>query len=185
MRSIRRARPSAVECCAQEESAVSKWCAFDLFVSQDFGRHWQNLTASSGGRVASFWDFDWGANVAKESATSFTDETILATVYESAAHMKGPYPGWDKDMQFVTSHDFFKSSHTKLVPCGNQFEVRRAAGTRAPPLLPPRCIAAAHPGAPGFRQDGSLEGRRGLCQQCQHEGVELLCGRTLWLPTRA
>lgn len=110
----------------QGETATTKWCAFDLFVSQDFGRHWQNLTANSGGRVASFWDFDWGANVDKGSSGSFKDETILATVYESAAHMKGPYPGWDKDMQFVTSHDFFKSSHRKLVPCGNQFEVRRA-----------------------------------------------------------
>ena len=112
----------------QEESAVSKWCAFDLFVSQDFGRHWQNLTEGSGGRVASFWDFDWGANVHRHddsSEAAFQDETILATVYESAAHMKGPYPGWDKDMQFVTSHDFFKSSHRQIVPCGNQFEACR------------------------------------------------------------
>ena len=37
--------------------------------------------------------------------------------------MKGPYPQWDKDMHFVTSHDFFKSAHSKLVSCGNQFEV--------------------------------------------------------------
>lgn len=107
----------------QAESATSKWCAFDLFVSQDFGRNWQNLTAASAGRVASFWDFDWGANVDQNSSASFQDETILATLYESAAHMKGPYPGWDKDMQFVASHDFFKSTHRKLVPCGNQFEV--------------------------------------------------------------
>jgi len=48
---------------------------------------------------------------------------VLATVYENAAHMKGPYPGWDKDMQFVASHDFFKSDHRTMVPCGNQFEV--------------------------------------------------------------
>jgi hypothetical protein len=52
---------------------------------------------------------------------------VLATVYESAAHMKGPYPGWDKDMQFVASHDFFASEHHTMVPCGNQFEVCRTA----------------------------------------------------------
>jgi hypothetical protein len=61
----------------QEESAVSKWCAFDLFVSKDFGRHWTNLTTASGGRVASFWDFDWGANVARwqRRELGFKDET--------------------------------------------------------------------------------------------------------------
>ena len=61
----------------QEESAVSKWCAFDLFVSKDFGRHWTNLTTASGGRVASFWDFDWGANVARwqRKELGFSDET--------------------------------------------------------------------------------------------------------------
>lgn len=51
------------------------------------------------------------------------DRTILATAYESAAHMKGLYPGWDKDIHFVRSDDFFKSQHTKLASCGNQFEV--------------------------------------------------------------
>ncbi len=52
-------------CCAllQEESAISKWCAFDLFLSQDFARTWKNLTAESGGRIASFWDFEWGASL--------------------------------------------------------------------------------------------------------------------------
>ena len=64
-------------CAPQEESAISKWCAFDLFVSKDFGRHWTNLTTASGGRVASFWDFDWGANVARWQQTElgFKDET--------------------------------------------------------------------------------------------------------------
>ncbi len=54
----------------------------------------------------------------------FPDQTILATVYESTAKLKGPYPGWDKDMHFVVSKDFFKSKPQNLVPCGNQFEVR-------------------------------------------------------------
>lgn len=53
----------------------------------------------------------------------FPDQTILATVYESTAKMKGPYPGWDKDMHFVVSSDFFKSKPRNIVPCGNQFEV--------------------------------------------------------------
>ena len=37
--------------------------------------------------------------------------------------LQGPYPGWDKDIHFVASHDFFKSAHNKLVSCGNQFEL--------------------------------------------------------------
>jgi hypothetical protein len=53
----------------------------------------------------------------------FPDQTILATVYESTAKMKGPYPGWDKDMHFVVSTDFFKTRPRNIVPCGNQFEV--------------------------------------------------------------
>ena len=38
--------------------------------------------------------------------------------------MKGPYPGWDKDMHFVVSTDFFKTKPRNIVPCGNQFEVK-------------------------------------------------------------
>ena len=53
----------------------------------------------------------------------FPDQTILATAYESTAKMKGPYPGWDKDMHFVVSTDFFKTKPRNIVPCGNQFEV--------------------------------------------------------------
>ena len=37
--------------------------------------------------------------------------------------MKGPYPGWDKDLHFVRSDDLWDSQHTKLVACANQFEV--------------------------------------------------------------
>ena len=44
-------------------------------MSQDFGRHWNNLTVASGGRVASFWDFDWGANVMQRTELGFKDET--------------------------------------------------------------------------------------------------------------
>jgi len=47
----------------------------------------------------------------------------FSQVYESADAMKGPYPQWDKDIHFVSSQDFFKSAHTKLVSCGNQFEI--------------------------------------------------------------
>jgi hypothetical protein len=47
----------------QDDSAISKWCAFDLFLSQDFARSWKNLTAESKGVLASFWDFEWGASL--------------------------------------------------------------------------------------------------------------------------
>lgn len=73
--------------------------------------------------MTSFWDFDWGATLQRDSQDSFPDETIFATAYESAATMKGPKPGWDKDMHFVMSGDFFRSAHRKLVSCGNQFEL--------------------------------------------------------------
>ena len=94
-----------------------------LAILQDFGKGWTNLTANSNGAIASFWDFDWGANIHRSERRSFPDETILATVYEKAGQMKGLTPGWDKDMHFVHSTDFFKSAHTRLAACGNQFEV--------------------------------------------------------------
>ncbi|CAL5221253.1 g3408 [Coccomyxa viridis] len=109
--------------CEEWDASTNPWCAYDLFVSQDFGKGWMNLTENSKGAIASFWDFDWGANIHRNERRAFPDETILATVYERADHMKGLTPGWDKDMHFVHSTDFFKSAHTRLVACGNQFEV--------------------------------------------------------------
>jgi hypothetical protein len=100
---------------------------------QDFGKSWTNLTQNSGGAIASFWDFDWGANLHHGEKRSFPDETIFATVYESPEEMKGPYPGWDKHIHFVSSDDFFKSAHKKLVSCGNQFEI---VGHKARPQGP-------------------------------------------------
>lgn len=38
-------------------------CGFDLFLTQDFGASWTNLTANSAGRVSSFRDFDWGCKL--------------------------------------------------------------------------------------------------------------------------
>lgn len=52
--------------------------------------------------------------------------------------MKGPYPGWDKDLHFVRSDDLWDSHHTKLVACGNQFEV---VGQRVRPAMP--CLLPA------------------------------------------
>ena len=91
---------------------------------QDFGASWSNLTEKAGGKVAAFWDFDWGASlIHPDPSKTIDDEVIFATVYEDASHMKGPYPGWDKDLHFVRSDDLWDSQHTKLVACGNQFEV--------------------------------------------------------------
>ncbi|KAK9845742.1 hypothetical protein WJX81_001203 [Elliptochloris bilobata] len=122
--------------CEESGSATNPWCAFDLFVSQDFAKSWTNLTANSEGAVTSFWDFDWGATLQRNSEDSFPDETIFATAYESAATMKGPKPGWDKDMHFVISSDFFRSAHRKLVSCGNQFEL---IGSQVFVALPSDC----------------------------------------------
>lgn len=90
-------------------------------VLQDFGRNWQNLTENSKGKIAAFWDFDWGAKV-HWGDKDMSDETILATVYDKPEAMKGPYPAWDKDIHFVRSDDLFVK-HDKLVACGNQIEV--------------------------------------------------------------
>lgn len=94
------------------------------FVTQNFGQSWTNLTEKAGGKVAAFWDFDWGASLTHtDPSKTFDDEVIFATVYEEVSAMKGPYPGWDKDLHFVRSDDLWDSQHTKLVACGNQFEV--------------------------------------------------------------
>ena len=37
--------------------------------------------------------------------------------------MRGLYPGWDDNINFVRSDNFFATPPTVLVPCGNQFEV--------------------------------------------------------------
>ena len=68
---------------------------------------------------------------------------------ESAAAMKGPRPGWDKDMHFVRSADFFRSAHAKLVSCGNQFEL----------------IGAQARGPPSGRRRGAGRRRRALAEQ--------------------
>jgi hypothetical protein len=110
--------------CLRYDADVNPWCAHDLFVSKDFAKSWTNLTANSKGAVGAFWDFDWGANMLHWNTTAgFTDETILATAYENKDAMKGPYPGWDKDIHFIISHNLFTSQHEKVVPCGNQFEI--------------------------------------------------------------
>ena len=57
---------------------------------QDFAKSWQNLTQNSKGHIASFVDFDWGAELEPwGSKPRHTDETIFATAYESAAKLKG------------------------------------------------------------------------------------------------
>eukprot|EP00887_Chlorella_sp_A99_P000674 scaffold5.g674.t1 len=99
--------------CAVDRRAAA--CAYDLFVSKDFGSSWSNLTDASKGRVASFRDFDWGAQLDKFANKPTPDEAIFAT--------KGLYPGWDKDLHYVVSLDLFASPFAKTVPCGNLFEV--------------------------------------------------------------
>ena len=47
---------------------------------QTFGHSWTNLTQNSGGAIASFWDFDWGASLHHGEKRAFPDETIFATV---------------------------------------------------------------------------------------------------------
>ncbi|KAK9806438.1 hypothetical protein WJX73_007437 [Symbiochloris irregularis] len=112
-------------CFRPQSAALDKWCNTDLFVSQDFGRSWSNLTDNSQGRIAAFVDFDWGSDLYRwgEANDTIRDETIFATAYEDPKHIKGPLPNWDKNVHYVVSHDFFKTSHEKVVSCGNQFDI--------------------------------------------------------------
>ena len=96
------------------------------------GLTWQNLTQNSKGRVASFWDFDWGASLKKHDESiaakvkrnpDSADPTVLATAYESKQAMKGAYPGWDVDLHFVSSDSWFARPHQRVAACGNQIEV--------------------------------------------------------------
>ena len=73
--------------------------------------------------MASFWDFDWGAHMHVQGNSPYKAETILATAYEDPKHMKGIGVGWDEQIHFIRSDDFFASAHDKLASCGNQFEI--------------------------------------------------------------
>lgn len=108
------------ECIADRRSSS---CGFDLFLTQDFGASWTNLTANSNGRISSFRDFDWGCKMDMFAGKPTPDEAIFATMYASASSQKGLYPGWDKDLHYAVSLDFFKSPVQKMVPCGNLFEI--------------------------------------------------------------
>lgn len=64
---------------------------------------------------------------------------------------KGLYPGWDKDLHYAVSLDFFKTPAAKIVPCGNLFEARpdtaprpaqRCCGCRGRP--PSACAGRLH-----------------------------------------
>lgn len=118
--------------CVVAGGASSPACAHDLFVSQDFGRTWANLTANSKGAIAAFVDFDWGAALTTASGAALTPATrIFATAYTDPAAVKGPYPGWDANIHFVSSDSLFKpsgsrfgrASHRVAAACGNQVEV--------------------------------------------------------------
>ncbi|GLI71589.1 hypothetical protein VaNZ11_016826 [Volvox africanus] len=94
--------------------------AFDL---DSLRNGWNNLTSNSNEKIAGFVDFDWGANLCPAGSCSelppIADELILATVYARAEDYDQP---WDKDVNFVSSTDDFRSSSTR-VPCGNQLEI--------------------------------------------------------------
>ena len=97
-------------------------CGADLFFSKDFGVSWTNLTATSGGKMTSVRDFEWGARLPVFAGKPTPDEAVFATVYPGSAAHRGFYPGWDKDLHYVITLDLF-SSLAKIIPCGNLFEV--------------------------------------------------------------
>eukprot|EP00899_Mesostigma_viride_P014066 jgi/Mesvir1/22660/Mv14094-RA.1 len=120
--------------CYLTDFLTNPLCADDLFYSDDFGVSWTNMTANAQGRILNFVDFDWGfsKDAAERNAHARADEqynadTILATVVESSAtldpHKRRTVVGWDRQVNFVRSSDFFKSKHALEMKGGNQFEI--------------------------------------------------------------
>jgi hypothetical protein len=110
---LARARRDA---CAAGRAAPG--CGADLFVSKDFGGSWANLTEASAGRVASFRDFAWAAELPLWRGKPPPDEGVLATAYPGAAERRGLYSGWDKDLRYVVTTDLFRSPHAQVRGCG-------------------------------------------------------------------
>ena len=99
--------------------------------------------------MASFWDFDWGTHMHVHGKTPYKPETILATAYEDARHMKGIGVGWDEQIHFIQSDDFFASAHGKLASCGNQFEIAaHKVGRSWPEAVPLRAALRYRAGLP-------------------------------------
>ncbi|CAI5985673.1 unnamed protein product, partial [Closterium sp. NIES-64] len=120
--------------CWSKDDTQRGACADDLFLTKDFGRTWQNLTERAQGRVLGFVDFDWGWSKTPGQMnhhTSYTRDTILATVFENRDEVREHLrangvalaTGWDAYVDFVHTSDYFGSKHTRTVPCGNQFEI--------------------------------------------------------------
>ncbi|KAG2489020.1 hypothetical protein HYH03_012458 [Edaphochlamys debaryana] len=101
-------------------------CPHDLMLNQDVfnpSASWNNLTAGSGGKVAGFVDFDWGASLCPKGSCpelpAIADELVLATMYAKPGDYDQP---WDPDVHFVSSTNWFGAIDTH-VRCGNMFEV--------------------------------------------------------------
>lgn len=134
------ARAKRPACVADTRSPA---CGYDLFLSKDFGGEWANLTAATKGRVASFRDFEWGARIPMFNKKPTPDEAVFATLHlagdaaPGGRSAGGLYPGWDADLHYAVSLDFFASFPlARVVPCGNLFEV---VGARVYLAVPSMC----------------------------------------------
>ena len=99
--------------------AQGKVCERDVFFSDSFGEDWQDLAANSGGRVHSFADFDWAANLyvgIDGDKLRRYERSVVATIYEKHEDMQST-----TKLHFVRTDDFFKSKHERIFSCGNNF----------------------------------------------------------------
>lgn len=108
-------------------------CAMDLWLSKDFGRTWDNLTARTKGKLAGFIDFDWGYhNTDPKYAKLFKETTIIATghtqKYRSVSDVVA------EDISLFRSDDDF-NSFEKLASCGAAFELIAGQVLLSPWLL--------------------------------------------------
>lgn len=77
----------------------------------------ENLTASSGGKVAGFVDYDWGVEACGKqgreacAALGLGEDTVFATMFEKAGDWDS---SWDPDVHFVRSDDYFRSMRSKV-----------------------------------------------------------------------
>lgn len=96
-------------------------CAMDLWLSKDFGRSWENLTAKTKGKLSGFIDFDWGYHTADPKYKSlFKETTIIATGHTQKYRSRLDIVA--EDISLFRSDDDF-NTFEKLASCGAAFEL--------------------------------------------------------------
>mmetsp|Transcript_40785 Transcript_40785/g.96132 ORF Transcript_40785/g.96132 Transcript_40785/m.96132 type:complete len:871 (-) Transcript_40785:64-2676(-) len=100
-------RPEVLLASKYEGSFPNRYMS--LFISEDLGASWKKI-------VKNVFQFEWGDPAVK----GFSDKTILACVRKADTTPKNAFSDWDPNIDFVVSHDYFKTSDIKVLH-GNRF----------------------------------------------------------------